>query len=431
MALQTLSFAALIIGALVFAFVVAGVVSLVLAVSKQKIPVAVTIVVFLFAIVGIGLAFSWTTQRRTVVMGRETAVLNAERERSRQVQVLIEQQRGHFEEGRRRLDSVPADVQQELLRELRSDESRLSPIVLQGSAVRELTPHLRPPVEAIRDRVGPLEVDERTLGVAQRPLPEWTRTRTARDGEKTLVVVSSQQFATPEQSRQDALQQARSLVQWDFDAEKGNVPLLQLPETDSTSTGASGPDYQVHIGFGETDQISYAGGEWQLRPQDVATYAVKDRTVEEIRRSAGENDFTVYRTHLLVELSPEVRSQIEPIWRQQVSQGRSTKVGGALALLTVIVGIFAGYFRLDDRTSGRYRWPLRMGTVAALGIAIAACFLGARIFASEAGASDFEPRSIGPQAPGEIYKQVPTEVHEPMVHVFDSSPTTPCQASSL
>jgi hypothetical protein len=176
------------------------------------------------------------------------------------------------------------------------------------------------PVEAARPRA-------RVAAVAS--LPEWVSTPVSAEGDRKLVVVQSEQFADPTTAATQAIQEATELVLRDFDHFHHRAHSL-----------------------------------WHLDPLTVRSAAVRRTFTEPIERSAGEHDFTVYRTYLLVELSPEVRRQIEPIWRKQVSEVRSATVVALLAVLTSIVAVIAGFFRLDDRTSGKYRWPLGLATVA-------------------------------------------------------------------
>ncbi len=184
---------------------------------------------------------------------------------------------------------------------------------------------------------------EEITPAASESLPDWVRTTMVSHGDQRLVVVNSQQFADPTTAWSEALAAATELVRRNFD-----------------------------------DANHHSHESWQLDPETVRSHAVRNSFTEEIRRTAGEHDFTVYRTYLLVELSPDVRRQIEPIWRHQVSGGRSKVVAVLLASLTAIAGLVAGFFRLDDRTSGRYRWPLAFGAMAAAVLLGGVVLTGAR-----------------------------------------------------
>jgi hypothetical protein len=133
----------------------------------------------------------------------------------------------------------------------------------------------------------------------------------------------------------------------------------------------------------------------------ASALAVKRSHSEEIRRTAGENEFTVYRTHLQLELSPAVRQRIEPIWRQQVSLGRSVDVAGLLALVTALAGVVAGYFRLDERTGGRRRWLLRFGALAATALVGLTVSAGTTV-ASHAVKGHYSPLAPPTRVPVEL-----------------------------
>lgn len=211
------------------------------------------------------------------------------------------------------------------------------PMPIPGGATRILGPEEVPPGVT----APPAEVPQTSAEIPSEPVavatkPDWIEAGEVREGDRTYVVVSGQQFADAAAARQDAIGRAAQVVYQDF-------------------VSAFRPS-----------------GQWLFTPRDAEAVALRDSFTEEIRRTAGENEFTVYRTHLKVELSPGVRHAIEPIWRQQVSTGRSVITGSLLGLLTAVCAVLAGYFRLDDRTAGRYRWRLRFGSVAAVGLAAVA-----------------------------------------------------------
>lgn len=226
-------------------------------------------------------------------------------------------------------------------------------------------PPSRAPVEAVRPSAGaPVATAAGT--------PQWLKVGTVQEGDRTFIVVSGQQFADAATAWQDAINRAAATVRQDF--ENAFRPV----------------------------------GAWLLDPNEARALAVRDSYTEQIVRTAGENEFTVYRTHLKVELSPTVRHSIEPIWRQQVSTGRSAFTAGMLGLVTLVAAIFAGYFRLDDRTAGRYRWRLRLGSVAAIALA------GAVVLA---GVATFPVRTVTAPAvsnPIPIEQSAPVEVEQPM-----------------
>ncbi len=196
------------------------------------------------------------------------------------------------------------------------------------------------PVEAARpsaDIDAVAGADERLAKLAiTTPLPDWALTPVSTEDDRNLVVVQSEQFADPATAAAEALGEATELVRRNFD---------------------------------EFNRLGHSS--WSLDPQTVRSAAVRRTFTESINRTAGEHDFTVYRTYLLVELSPNVRNQIEPIWREQVTQGRSLAVMVLIVLATAFAGVVAGYFRLDERTGGKHRWALSAGSMAMLLLIVA------------------------------------------------------------
>jgi hypothetical protein len=224
-----------------------------------------------------------------------------------------------------RQEAPPVPQLQGVTRILSTEEI---PVVAASEAV---TPNTAPaPVEAPRPSTTP----DKTFASAPSTPPDWVKNGgSVRDGDRTLVVITGQQFADAAAAWSDAATRAADLLRRDF------------------------------------EQVFRPTGRWQFDPQRAN--AIRNSFTEEIRRSAGENEFTVYRTYLQVELSPTVRHQIEPVWREQVSKQRSGVVAGLFAVLTAVVAALAGYFRLDSRTGGRYRRPLTVGTAVALAVALA------------------------------------------------------------
>ena len=162
--------------------------------------------------------------------------------------------------------------------------------------------------------------------IAPKPLPDWTTTA---GGREYFQVVVGSQFASRQDAFADALDKAATVLSEKF-------------------------------------RQSHPVGRWRPDGSDVYTNAVREKYTDEIIRTAGENEFTVYRTYLLVDLSPGVLSELESIWRTETKALHRSKVLIVAAILTGIAALLAGFFRLDDRTKGRYRWPL-IGTTA-LGI---------------------------------------------------------------
>jgi hypothetical protein len=106
---------------------------------------------------------------------------------------------------------------------------------------------------------------------------------------------------------------------------------------------------------------------WEAPARTVGTVAIRREFVEEIdRKTSSGTAFRVFRGHDQVELSPAVRKQIFPLWKEEVVGRRIFALGGLGALLTLTFGTLAVYFRLDDRTSGLYRRRLKLAAVSVI-----------------------------------------------------------------
>ena len=157
-------------------------------------------------------------------------------------------------------------------------------------------------------------------------LPDWAQQSPVEQGDgRTLVVVSSGQFAAESDAREDALRKAAAALRDDF--------------------ARSNRD---------------AGGGWSV-DAETARRAVRKTAVVDITREAGRSRFTVRRAYMQIELSPETRSVVESVWRRHAQSQRSLLVGGAVGAVTSLFALVAGYFFVDDRTQGRYRGRLKVG----------------------------------------------------------------------
>ncbi len=312
--IRTLAFAPLAIIVLVF---LAGGAAFLFGVARRKSPAA-TIVTFLglgFAAIiaafgGYALTVSDRVVRRDV----------AERRTADEKRLYFEQQQfGH---------ELPVQVPVRVGR--KSDDRSLDlfwPVVPSDPS----QPVEAPRPGATANGLGGTPEPSIAKSVTTLPLPDWTQSPVSVEGDRKLVVVQSEQFADAATATKQALHAASELVRRDFEK------------------------------FNEVARDS-----WSLDQGTVRSAAVRRTFTEPIERTAGENEFTVYRTYLLVELSPDVRDLIEPIWREQVSQGRSLVVMIVFGVLTAFASVIAGLFRLDDRTGGRHRLALGFAATAAV-----------------------------------------------------------------
>jgi hypothetical protein len=169
-------------------------------------------------------------------------------------------------------------------------------------------------------------------------LPEWTKTENVDEGSRKLVVVAGGFAGSEKEAEQDALEAARSVV--------GKAIQQADPKV----------------------------GEWLPSAEAVREDAVRHTFVEKIHRKTVSTGtpFIVYRAYHQVELSPTVFDQLVSNWRNEVLPGRLEALGGIVALLTLTFATGAAYFRLDERTHGRYRGRLKLAAVAIISAGVAA-----------------------------------------------------------
>ncbi len=114
--------------------------------------------------------------------------------------------------------------------------------------------------------------------------------------------------------------------------------------------------------------------DWLPSADAVREDAVRRTHVEKIHRKtvSSGTPFIVYRGYQQIELSPAVFTQLLSSWKDQVLPARLEELGAIAALLTLTFATGAAYFRLDDRTHGRYRRRLKLAAVAIIGAGAAA-----------------------------------------------------------
>ncbi|QDT63352.1 hypothetical protein [Calycomorphotria hydatis] len=131
-------------------------------------------------------------------------------------------------------------------------------------------------------------------------LPDWAQQEELSEQNRKLVVVQSGQFATEELANTNALTEVREVVAKDYAA-----------SFSSTLDSA----FPMHL---------------------VESAAVRKTVVLPIVRTAGENQFTVYRSYKQVELSDQVRNDIHQQWQKWIGPERRKKI---VALLVMATGV--------------------------------------------------------------------------------------------
>ncbi|HEV8069270.1 MAG TPA: hypothetical protein VGP76_16135 [Planctomycetaceae bacterium] len=178
-------------------------------------------------------------------------------------------------------------------------------------------------------------------------LPEWTKTEIIDEGNRKLLVVPGGFAGSEKEAENDALEAARTVI--------GKAIQQADPKV----------------------------GDWLPSAEAVREDAVRHTFVEKIHRKTVSTGtpFIVYRAYHQVELSPTVFNQLVSNWRNEVLPGRLEALGGIVALLTLTFATGAAYFRLDERTHGRYRGRLKLAAVAIIsaGVAVAGALAGSLV----------------------------------------------------
>ncbi|HET6328926.1 MAG TPA: hypothetical protein VFG04_29855 [Planctomycetaceae bacterium] len=185
---------------------------------------------------------------------------------------------------------------------------------------------------------GPTAKTAATAEPASEKLPEWAKTEIVDEGTRKLVVVPGGFAGSEKEAEQEALEAARLVL-------------------------------------GDAIQRAYPKvGHWLPPAAAIREDAVRRTFIEKIHRKtvSSGTPFIVYRGYQQIELSPAVFTQLLSSWKDQVLPARLEELGAIAALLTLTFATGAAYFRLDDRTHGRYRRRLAVGAVAVIGAGVAA-----------------------------------------------------------
>jgi hypothetical protein len=144
-------------------------------------------------------------------------------------------------------------------------------------------------------------------------------------------VIRSELWATPEQAIKDALGQAAPIAQ----------ELLALADAR----------------FGAASDVPV---------QAIHDHLVREAHIEKVAWTYGP----MYRSYLLLELSPQRRDQLRADAEKTVVRRRLTLLSGGFGFVVTCLTTMLVYLRMDERTHGYYSGRLRIGAgliVAAVG----------------------------------------------------------------
>ncbi len=159
-------------------------------------------------------------------------------------------------------------------------------------------------------------------------IPQWVGLDKQKDGDTTLLALTSHHFANVEDAEKDAFNKAAQMVEL------------------------------------ELDRDSVSGANWSVPSEILRNHCIRDRYVEKVERQMGSVTAELYRVHLLVQLSPKTREKLNDIWAQQVVENRMWVLGSFVGLATLILGTISSYFRLDALTQGSFRGRLKLASVS-------------------------------------------------------------------
>ena len=205
------------------------------------------------------------------------------------------------------------------------------------------TPATASPPRSSTKLLGPLAItpvptDDRTTitsadGQTQRLA--WVDQPRTVDGVIERIVIASQQYTTRDEAEQELSASAADLLVRDLQ--------------------------QLHPG-------SSRASSWHPSNEEIKRHAVKQQYVEVVERDFGNFFHPMYRVWWQVELSPEVRTEFLPAWKQGLTLNRIRCVGLVTVSLALAASVWAIYHRLNVVTQGAWRTRLRIlsGAVAVI-----------------------------------------------------------------
>jgi hypothetical protein len=180
--------------------------------------------------------------------------------------------------------------------------------------------------------------DDRTArGESASERPEWTHQPQIHDGDAARLVLTSKQFATIEEAREEIAATAKEMLRQDFE----RIYRVTAPAIGDLPTNA------------------------------VRDLAVRQEFVETIERDFGNFYAPMHRVWWQLEISPEVRNNLFPVWKTRTQEQRMLAVAGSLVAATI--GLAGISFLFRRRTpSPPPAPPVKKSSAVVLGIGAAA-----------------------------------------------------------
>lgn len=169
--------------------------------------------------------------------------------------------------------------------------------------------------------------------------PDWVAHPAFAAGGGSLIALSSERFATLDDAERQVTAQAVEAIRNHFHEEF--------------------PDY----------------GAWTVPVSLIEQHAVQQSAYEVIDQDFGGGfREKMYRAHVQLKFSPELRQALYGTWRAGIVEHRLLVLASLFGLVTLILGTIAGYIRLDALSLGAYSRRLKFaaGLLIAAGSLIAA-----------------------------------------------------------
>jgi hypothetical protein len=111
----------------------------------------------------------------------------------------------------------------------------------------------------------------------------------------------------------------------------------------------------------------FPAGHWQVPLEPIAARGLLQFVGESFEQDFGEGvRGTMYRAHARLQLTPELRAELYPAWRQQVVTRRVLLLAAVVGAFTLVLAVASVLHRANERTAGQYRWRFRLAAAAVL-----------------------------------------------------------------
>ncbi len=160
-------------------------------------------------------------------------------------------------------------------------------------------------------------------------LPSWTRQPALHDGNIHRYLLKSGRYATIAEANQELLGKLTPLLR-EYLIQRGTPPLESPIEIKEL----------------------------------LASGVVSKRLLAESKLTIGDDTFPMYQMTWEVALQPGLEHQLAFAWKPIVQRQRLIGLGLVLGTVILLIMTWAGYFRIDTATDGRYRRQLQVAAIA-------------------------------------------------------------------